>query len=199
MRGFVNDIWWMLLLRGIALLLFGIFALVWPGLTLAVLVVLFAVYIFVSGIINIVASIGHIGSRRAWFLSLILGIIEVGAGVFVVKNPGITVAAFIVTIGVIFIIQGAIAIIAAFSDTQDPGARFLEVAVGILGIIAGFVILRYPITGTLTFVWVIGAYGIIAGALNIASALNLRDMLEEFEHVGAASRIGRSARIAKRR
>lgn len=179
MRGLAQDIWWMLLFRGLVLLLFGIFAVIWPGITLGLLVLFFSIYVFIAGVINIVSSIGSILHRRAWFLHLILGIIEIGIGIFVVRNPGLSVATFILAIGILFIIEGIIVIIASFSDTRQMGMRVLEVVSGILAVLAGIIILRSPATGGLVFVWVIGAYGIIVGALNIALALSTRDIVVE--------------------
>lgn len=70
MKGFINDIWWMLLLRGLALLLFGIAAVVWPGLTLVTLALYFAVLMLVSGIADMLVAIGAAAHRRSWFVTL---------------------------------------------------------------------------------------------------------------------------------
>lgn len=179
MKGFIHDIWWMLLLRGITLLLFGLAAVVWPGLTFVSLAVLFAILILVSGIMNILISIGAITHKRTWFLTFILGIAEIAAGVYLLKNPVLTLATFIATVGITYMIEGIFTIISSFADTIDPGMRLLEVASGILGIIAGFIVIRYPVSGGITFAWILGVYGLIVGTINIASALSLRNFEKE--------------------
>ncbi|HAP37955.1 MAG: hypothetical protein US67_C0077G0005 [Candidatus Woesebacteria bacterium GW2011_GWD1_38_10] len=185
MKGFIHDIWWMLLLRGITLLLFGIAAVVWPGMTFVSLAVLFATYILVSGVMNILMSIGAITEKRAWFLTFILGIAEIAIGVYLLKNPVLTMATFVATVGITYMIEGIFAIISAFADTFDPGMRLLEVASGILGIVAGYVVLRYPVSGGLTFTWILGVHGLIVGTICIASALSLHNF--EKEVTGKAS------------
>lgn len=188
MKGFIHDIWWMFLLRAIALLLFGIAAVVWPGLTFVILAFLYAVYILTSGILNILASIGQVQYKRAWFVILVLGIIEVAVGVYLLKVPGLAVATFVTTVGLLFMVQGILTIIASFIDTNDSGTRLLEIATGILGIIAGVVVLKYPVSGGIAFAWVLGVYGLIAGTLGIAAALSLRNTFEDLEKAIAPQR-----------
>ncbi len=50
MLNFITREWWVFLVRGIAAILFGVLALVWPGPTLAVLVIMFGAYVLVDGI-----------------------------------------------------------------------------------------------------------------------------------------------------
>ncbi len=183
MKGFINDIWWMLLLRGITLLLFGFTAVVWPGLTFVSLAIFFSAYVLVSGMADILIAIGAASHKRAWFITFLLGVIEVGVGTYLLKYPGLALATFIAVAGFTFILQGIFAIIASFIDTQDPGMKILEIASGILGIIAGFIVLQNPVSGGIAFTWVLGVYGIIAGTLSIASALSLRHMTEEVRKV----------------
>lgn len=178
MRGFANDTWWMLIFRGLALLLFGVLAVIWPGLTLAVLTILFAIYVFIVGVVNIVTGIGFYNTRRVWFLTLLLGVIEIAFGVFVAKNPALTVATLVFSIGIIFILQGILAIVVAFSDIRETGMRIVEVIAGVLAIIAGLLVFRYSSATALGFIWVVGAYGMIVGSLDVAQALNIRETLE---------------------
>jgi len=181
MKGFIKDLWWLLLLQSIALLLFGLVAVVWPGVTLISLGVFFAAYMLVTGVMDILVSIGAITHKRAWFLTLILGVIEIAAGVYVLKTPALALEAFIFAVGITFMIQGIISIIASFIDTVDAGLRVLEVVEGILGIIAGFIVFRNPVGAGIAFTWVLGVYGLIAGTIRIAVALSLRQVANELD------------------
>lgn len=187
MRGFANDTWWMLLLRGLALLLFGVLAVIWPGITLAVLAVLFAIYVFIAGVVNIVTGIGFYSTRRVWFLTLLLGVIEIGFGVFVAKNPALTFTMLVFSIGIVFVLQGILAIIVAFSDMRETGMRVMGVIAGALAIIAGLLVFRFATTAALGFIWIIGAYGMIVGSLDVAEALNMKETLETTERAPRAT------------
>jgi uncharacterized membrane protein HdeD (DUF308 family) len=192
MKEFVNDIWGILLLRGIALLLFGITAVVWPGITFVSLALLFAVYVLVAGMADIVVAIRAASHKRSWFVTFLLGAIEAVVGIYLVRYPTVAVATFVWIIGITFILQGVFALIVSFVDTKDAGIRFLEVIGSVLSILAGLVLLGNPVAGGLTFIWILGIYGIIAGILSIASALSVRHMSTEADkvlsHHGAIAR-----------
>jgi uncharacterized membrane protein HdeD (DUF308 family) len=179
MKGFIKDLWWLLLLSGKALLLFGLTTVVWPGITLVSLAVFFAVYVILSGVMDILVAIGSIAYKKGWFLTLILGVVEIAAGIYVLKTPGLALELFIFAAGIIFMIQGIFTIITSFVDTTDAGLRVLEVVSGILGIAAGFIVFRNPVSAGIAFTWVLGVYGLIAGTMRVAAALSLRQTVEE--------------------
>jgi uncharacterized membrane protein HdeD (DUF308 family) len=181
MKGFIKDLWWLLLLSGIALLLFGLATVVWPGITLVSLAVFFAVYVLIAGVMDILVSIGSITYKQGWFLTLILGVIEIATGVYVLKNPGLALGVFVLAAGITYMIQGIFTIIASFVDTTDAGLRVLEIVSVILGIAAGFIVFRNPVSAGLAFVWVLGVYGLIAGTIRIAAALSLKQTANELD------------------
>lgn len=171
----IRAFWWLILLRGIALLFLGIIAVAWPGITLVILSYIFAFFILWTGIVNTVHGIVSIPHRNGWLLSLILGLIQIGVSIYILKNPLLTLATFILLVGFMFLLQGVLEIIAAFID-KDAGSRILDIIGGILGILAGFFVLRYPLEGGLAFVWVMGVYGIVAGSITIAASLSMRNL-----------------------
>jgi len=176
----LREIWWLLMLRGIALILFGVVAVVWPDLTLVVLATVFAVYLLLGGVVDIIAGMRAIGHRSLWFLTMLLGLAEIGIGVYLLKNR-LALAAFIAVIGISLIILGIIEIIAAFEPGEDAGRRFLVIIVGALSLIAGFVTLRYPVSSGLAFTWVLGVWGLISGSIQVAMCLSLKSQAHELE------------------
>lgn len=184
----LEMIWWMILLRGISLLFLGILAIAWPGITLIILAYIFALYVLAIGIINTIHGITGISGRRAWFISLLLGIAQIAVSMYVLQFPGLTLAIFVLLVGFSFLGQGILEIIIAFTD-RDVGSRILDIVGGILGILAGFFILRYPISGGLAFVWVIGVYGIVVGSIAVATALSLHTLFEDVTPGKAGKRL----------
>lgn len=172
----LQDMWWILLLEGLFLLLFGFVAIGWPGLTVVTLVFAFAIYILLSGVLNIVHSIVGTKNHGYWFLTLIMGIIEVAVGVYALNNPGLTIAVLVLLIGFTFIVRGVLGIVSAFSPMYKDTHKLLLIVVGVLSVLAGIIILRYPLVGTLAFTWVIGVYALIAGAIMVALSISVKEV-----------------------
>lgn len=171
----LKDLWWLFTLRGIALLLFGMMAVVWPGITLYVLALLFAIFLLVQGFVSITSGIRSLSESKAWFLRTALGFVEVGIGVYLLSSTVATkVEIFVLYIGLMFVLEGIVELVEALANTKDNGHRFLTGFSGVLAIVAGIILVRYPVTAGVTFAWVIGLYGIVAGALGFVYGLSLR-------------------------
>jgi uncharacterized membrane protein HdeD (DUF308 family) len=179
-RGHLREVWWLFMLRGIALILFGVVAVLWPGLTLVALATAFAAFLLIGGLADIITGIRAIGHRGMWFLSLLLGLAEIGVGVYLLKNK-LVLATFIAVVGISLIVFGILEIIAGFEFGDDGGRRFLAIIGGALSIIAGFITLRYPVTSGLAFAWVLGVWGLVAGAMQVAMCLSMRSQFHELE------------------
>src|SRR6185503_2111212 len=115
-----------------------------------------------------------------WFLELLLGLAEIGVGVYLLKNK-LALAAFIAVVGVALIFYGILEVITAFEPGEDSGRRFLLIVGGALGIVAGFIVLRYPVSSGLAFTWVLGVWGLVVGAMQVAMALSLHHQFAELE------------------
>lgn len=167
--------WWVILLQGLFLLTFGFFALFWPGITLKLLIVAFALYIVADGILNIVDGFMSRKVSNVWFMIIVLGILEIFAGVFALRYPELTAQLFGILIGATFLIKGVFEIIFAFS--KDNEHRFLGFILGALGMLAGAIVLMSPLTASVAYVWVLGAFALVAGPLTIATSFALRSQM----------------------
>ena len=109
--------WWVLALRGLAAVLFGILAFIWPGITIFTLVLLFGAYALVNGILALVISFK--GPRRIRrFGSLIFGgLISVAAGVIAFIWPGMTAFSLVIVIAAWASVNGIAEIAAAIRRT----------------------------------------------------------------------------------
>lgn len=169
-----RDYWWLLLIRGLALIGLGMMAIIWPGVTLLVLATIFAVYLIAVGVVDVIVGARTVKVSKLWFLRIILGIAEITVGVYLVNNATLTLAAFILLIGLFLVFQGLVEIISAFRTPSDFGHKFWTIFAGFIGVAVGLIVLRQPITGGLAFTWLLGFYGLLAGALSISVALSLR-------------------------
>jgi uncharacterized membrane protein HdeD (DUF308 family) len=165
--------WWLLLLRGVVSVAFGILAFVWPGLTLFALVLLYGAYALVDGVVAIAAAIK--GRRRAptgWLV--LVGVLGIAAGIVTFVWPAITAIALLVLIGVWSILHGVLEVVGAIRLRREIRGEGLLILGGILSIAFGAIILLQPGAGALAVVWLIGAYAVVFGLLFIALSLRLR-------------------------
>src|SRR5437667_12368939 len=72
--------WWALALRGVAAIMFGVLAFVLPGVTVAVLILLFGLYALVAGVLNVLAAVRGRGDDQPWWALLFEGLVSVVAG-----------------------------------------------------------------------------------------------------------------------
>ena len=152
----------MFLFRGLAAILFGILALVWPGLSLSVLVFLFGLFAVISGITAVVAALRN-REEHHWGLLLFEGILAILAGVVALIWPGITALAFLYLLAAWAILTGILELVAPLSFPMSLGRAVLSVLAGIISIVFGVLIAFQPASGLLAVVWLIGLYAILVG------------------------------------
>lgn len=172
--------WWLLLLRGILAIVFGILAFAWPGITLVTLVLFYGAYALVDGIFAIAAAImgGAPGSR--WWLALV-GLFGIAAGILTFAWPGLTALVLLFFIAGWAIAMGVFEIVGAIRLRKEIDNEWWLILGGIVSVLFGIVLLARPGAGALALIWVIGSFAILFGILNIAFALRLRN------HVHAAA------------
>lgn len=162
--------WWVVGLRGLAAVVFGIVALVYPGITLTALVFLFGAYALVDGLFAIATAIGGPSGHRVWFL--LEGLAGVAAGIIAFAFPQITGVTLVYLIALWAILTGVFEIVAGFSL---PISRdWLLALSGLASIVFGFIAILNPGAGALTIVWLIGLYGLVYGVTMIVLAFRLK-------------------------
>ncbi len=171
---FLARNWWLLLVRGIAAILFGIAAFAWPGLTAALLVLLFGVYMLVDGIFGIVDSIRYRGRLDRWWLWLLDGLLGVGVGALTLFMPDISAFVLLMFIAGWAIAGGILRIIAAIQLRREIEGEWFLVLGGILSILFGGLLIVMPGAGIVSLVWLIGLWAVTFGALFIMLAFRLR-------------------------
>jgi uncharacterized membrane protein HdeD (DUF308 family) len=165
--------WWLEVLRGVAAVIFGVLAFVWPGLTLLTLVLFWGAYALVDGVLAIVAAIKGGNPMPRWWLAIV-GLAGIVAGVLTFLVPGITALVLLVFIAVWAIVLGVMEIYGAIRLRKEIEGEWLLILNGVLSVLFGAILLWRPGVGALAVVWIIGAYAIILGVIYIALGLKLR-------------------------
>ena len=165
--------WWALAVRGIAAVLFGLAALIWPGLTLAVLIVLFGAYVLVDGGFAIVAGFRSAdGTRRA--LLLAEGILGILAGLIALLWPGVAAIFLLYVVAFWAILGGLLRIVSAVLLRKKIENEWTMAASGVLSIVLGVILAVFPGIGLLSYAWLIGVVSLAVGATLIALAFKVR-------------------------
>lgn len=165
--------WWLLLLRGIAAIIFGLLAFAWPGLTLLTLILFYGAFALVDGVLAIAAAItgGVPGSR--WWLAIV-GLLGIAAGLLTFLTPGLTALVLLFFIAGWAIVTGVFEIIGAIKLRKEIDNEWLLILGGIISVLFGVGMMLAPGAGALALVWVIGAYSVVLGVIFVALAFRLK-------------------------
>ena len=163
--------WWLLLIRGILAVLFGLMAFAWPALTLVTLVLLYGAYAFVDGLTAIWVGV----SSRAWGV-LLFGILGVVVGIYTFFYPGVTAIALLYLIAAWALVRGIFEIVTAIQLRKEISYEWALVVSGLISIIFGIVLVSNPGEGALAMVVVIGAFALMFGVMMIVLAFRVRSL-----------------------
>jgi uncharacterized membrane protein HdeD (DUF308 family) len=164
------------LLRGIAAVALGIVAILWPGVPLAALVVLFSVFAIIDGIAGIVLGIRGEADGTVWWTMVFLGLLAIAAGVAAFAWPGLTLLVLAAIIAASALLRGAFEIYAAIRLRKEIDDEWILGLSGAMSVLFGLLILYSPGAGLVAIALLIGAYMIALGIFAIALSLRLRVM-----------------------
>jgi len=183
--------WWLVEIRGVAAIAFGILAFVQPGLTLVVLITLFAAYMLIDGVSLLVslrrAEPATAGHRLTVALMGILGVV---VGIVTIAVPGVTALALLYLVAFWAITLGLTQVIAAIRLRREIKGELWFVIGGLLTIAFGLLLVAFPGTGLLSLLWLVGIWAIVFGLTNLVLAWRLRGLHHEI----IRSRVPTSAR-----
>lgn len=168
--------WWALALRGAASILFAILAFALPGITLAVIVILFGAYALVDGIFAIVSAIRALQGHKPWGSFLLEGAFGIVIGLVTFFVPGVTLTFLVALVAIWAIITGALEIAAAVRLRRHVPGEWLLILTGVVSVLFGILLFAAPLTGALVIVWWLGAYALIFGILLLMLAFRLRSL-----------------------
>ena len=169
--------WWVLAVRGGAAVLFGVVAVIWPGITLLALVLLFGAYALIDGVLALYAALARqprAEGRRGWLaLEGVAGVLTaIGTAVW----PGITALVLLYFIAAWALVTGVAEIVAAIRLRRDIQGEWLMALSGVLSIVFGLLAFFFPAAGALAVVWLIATYAIFFGVVLLVLAFRLRHL-----------------------
>jgi uncharacterized membrane protein HdeD (DUF308 family) len=169
--------WWVIGLRGILGIIFGLICLLTPGIAVRVFVILFAAYMLVDGVFAIISGVRAARNGERWGLLVLEGVVDLAAGAVAVLWPAITLVALIWVVAIWAIVSGALMLAAAFGLNLDHGRWWLALG-GIASIIFGVLLVIEPLIGAVVLTMWIGAYAVVFGVVLLVLAFQLHSKRE---------------------
>ena len=187
MLGLVARDRWVFAIRGIAALVFGVLAFIWPETTLAVLVFLFGAYVLVDGASLLVALVrgDAVARRHAWAVAII-GVLGIVAGVVTFMWPGLTAMSLLYVVAFWAIATGTFQVIAAVALRRELDGEFWMALGGLASIVFGAFLVVFPGEGLLSLVWLVGLWAVVFGVSSLSLAYRLHGINAALPKPGAA-------------
>jgi uncharacterized membrane protein HdeD (DUF308 family) len=162
-----------LVLLGVLAIIVGIIAIAWPGVTILALVILFAVYAFMDAGLQAVRAFSS-GTAGPVFGHLLLGLVDLAAGVIAIVWPAPTALVLVLVVGIWAFIGGIFEIAAAFQGGETAGTRALFSLSGLVSVAFGVVLFARPGIGAVTLALLFGLFSLIYGISQITMGAQLR-------------------------
>ncbi len=171
-----SHAWWVILLRGIAGIVFGLFAFAWPGATLETLMLLFGAYALIDGVFSLFATVGGWRYREDRWLLLLESVIGLWAGIVILRSPGLAAGVLVLFVAVWAMTIGVLRIVAAIRLRKEISGEFWMALSGIASIAFAFMLMLRPALGTLALIWVMAGFALVIGASLVFLGLELRGL-----------------------
>jgi uncharacterized membrane protein HdeD (DUF308 family) len=172
----LGDLWWVILLRGVLLLILGCYALFVPGITVTSLVFILGWYVIAEGILAIINGIMGRTPTRTW--TIVRGGLAVLAGIFIVAHSflvaGVTATTVMYLVGLAAIVLGILEIVGAVQDRKEIEGEGWLMLGGAMMIVLGVLLLIAPLRSGLLLVRILGVYAIIFGVSQIVLSFRAR-------------------------
>ncbi len=170
----VDRTWKSLLAIGLVSIIMGLIVLFWPGPTLFVVAILFAIYLIISGLFLVVSTFGAADHTGWWrLLSFVAGVLSIILGVIAIRNPAESIILLAIWIGIAWIFRG-VGGLSWYSSAPDLPGRGAGIFLALVTLIAGIVLIVWPASSIGTLVWVAGILLIVVGVVEVIDAFSLK-------------------------
>lgn len=183
LAGTLSRKWWVLLLRGLIAIAFGVLIWLQPMISLKALVLVFGIYVLADGILGVSMAIaGGEWLEHRWVL-FFSGILGMGVGILTLLRPNITGLVLLFYIAIWAVVEGILEIITAIRLRKEMTGEWLLILGGLMTMAFGVILIAWPLEGALAVLGLIGAYGIIFGILLVILAFKAKSFGRQLDKV----------------
>lgn len=173
-RALLKGVWWMFLLKGIVAILFGLLALLMPGVAAMSLLMALGVYALVDGVSTVWGAVKVRKVDGSWWLLALEGLLGVGIGWMALSRPGEVTLAFLMIFALWAIFGGVLRIVLAIRLRKEIEGEFAMIAGGAMSVLFGVFLISRPVAGLLSVMWMIGGVALLIGIIMVLVAMKAR-------------------------
>jgi len=174
----ISAVWWLILLRGILLLVLGGYALFRPEMTVLALTKVLGIFVLIDGVLAILAGILGWTHSRIW--AILRGILAIVIGIFVFGHAavvaGITAMVIVFVLAAYSIASGILEIVAAIRERKEIEGEGWLILSGVLSIIFGLILAAAPLTSSMILIRILGVFALCFGIVLIALAFRAKNL-----------------------
>ncbi len=172
----LTEHWWLVLLRGLIGLLFGLVLIASPVKTAVVVTALVGLYLLIEGIVVAIQGLMSMKKNDKWWLVFLQGLLALLVGIAIFSAPGMTVQFLLFLFALWLVVIGILSIITAIVIRKETEHEWLILGNGLVALLLGILVINHP-SATFAFIaLVVGIYAIVAGIMTTAFAFKLRSL-----------------------
>lgn len=182
MRSHLQGNWGWIVLRGVAAVLFAVVAMMWPGITLAALVVAWGAYAFADGVLALAVAWQVRAEGAPFWALVVVGLLGIAAGVATFIWPQITALTLLILITAWAMLMGVFQVVAAIRLRKEIEGEWLLALSGVLSVAFGVLMMLNPGAGALVMLTLTATFAFAFGVLLIVLGLRLRTAARRSGH-----------------
>ena len=169
--------WWLVLIKGIILVVLSFFIFSHPVSALVGLALYIGISLLVTGVLLVITALSNRKADDQWGWKLAEGIMDVVFGFILLSNPAVTATVFPFVVGFWMIFYGIMLFTGSFANKKDGDKNWwINLIGGILNVVVGYIIMNNVIAGALAITFWIGTGVLIFGLVNISAAFRMKSL-----------------------
>ena len=171
MENKISKSWFMLLIKGLIMILLGVLIFMRPGAAILTFVLYIGIGFSIAGVVRIVQGFQIKGAEQGWGWVVLEGVMDIIFGIILMAHPELTAAILPFIFGIWGIFYGFALIIDAFSGAKNMGWKIFG---GIMIVLFGFFIMFNPLFMDLTLTIWVGVMLLTVGIYNVIASFSLK-------------------------
>lgn len=170
----MTETWWLTAVRGGIAILFGLAAILWPGIAFATFVLLFGAFAFMSGVFTTWTALSLRARKQSSGPFLVQGLFGIAIGLLALFFPLATGGAIILLVAAWALVSGLIEVAAALRLRRELEDEWMLILSGALSMLLGLLFVFFPVAGIWAVTWLVGIYAVLVGLALLQLSWRLR-------------------------